>query len=70
MPNKSRHTGWALALGVGLGAAAGVIAGHIGVWLAIGVAIGMALGATFKRREPACPECDAIHRTHELHNAK
>jgi hypothetical protein len=65
MNNKSKSTGWALALGAGLGAAAGVAAGHIGVWLAIGVAIGVAVGAAFGRREAKCPECSAVYRANQ-----
>jgi uncharacterized membrane protein YgaE (UPF0421/DUF939 family) len=65
MENKSKHTGWGIALGAALGAAAGVLAGHMVVWLAMGVAIGIVLGATFRRKEPACPQCAAIHRMHQ-----
>ena len=66
MTNKSKHTGLGLALGAAVGAVFGVVAGHVGAWLAIGVAIGMVLGATFRRKETECPECAAVHRTHEL----
>ena len=65
MTNNSKHAGLGIALGAGLGAALGVIAGNIGAWLAIGVAIGMVLGASFRRKEPGCPECAAIHESHE-----
>jgi hypothetical protein len=66
MPNKRKHTGMGIALGAALGAAAGVLAGHIAIWLGIGIAIGMALGATVRRAERECPECAAIHKTHDL----
>ena len=65
MTNKSKHTGLGLALGAALGAVFGVIAGHMGVWLAVGLAIGILLGASFRSREPQCPQCAAIHRSHE-----
>ena len=66
MTNKSKHTGLGLALGAALGAVFGMLAGHVGAWLAIGIAIGMLLGATTQRKEPECPECAQVHRTHEL----
>jgi hypothetical protein len=66
MSNKSNHAGIGLALGAALGAVLGIAAGHIGAWLAIGVAIGMLLGASFRRRQPTCPECAQIHRIHEM----
>jgi hypothetical protein len=69
MKYKSKSTGWGLALGAVLGAAFGIAAGHVGAWLAIGVAIGMLLGATMRRREPACPQCEAVHRMHEMKSA-
>lgn len=65
MESKPKHAGWGIALGAALGAVFGVVAGHVGVWLAIGVAIGMALGVSMKRKEPACPECAAMHRVHQ-----
>ncbi len=65
MANKSKYTGWGLALGAALGVAFGVAAGHIGVWLAIGLAVGMALGYSGRRKEPGCPECAELHRAHE-----
>jgi len=65
MKNKSNYTAWGLSLGAALGVAVGVMAGNVGVWLAIGVAIGMVLGAAFRRREPACPQCAAVHRMHQ-----
>jgi hypothetical protein len=65
MTNKSKPTGLGLALGAALGAVAGVLAGHIGVWLAIGVAIGMLLGRTFRRPATGCPECAALHESHQ-----
>lgn len=66
MERKSKHTGLGLALGAALGAVFGVVAGHMGVWLAVGLAIGMALGASFQRKETGCPECAALHRTHQI----
>jgi hypothetical protein len=66
MANKSKHAGWGIALGAALGTVFGVMAGHIGIWLAIGVAIGMVLGASFRRKETQCPECQQIHRAHEM----
>jgi predicted RNA-binding Zn-ribbon protein involved in translation (DUF1610 family) len=63
--NKSKYTGLGIALGAGLGAVAGVLAGHIAIWLAIGIAIGMMLSVSFRRTEERCPECAAIHRSHE-----
>ena len=66
MERKPKFTGLGIALGAALGAVFGVVAGHMGVWLAVGVAIGMAIGMTFRRREPHCPECAAIHRAHEI----
>ena len=53
-------------MGAALGAVAGAMAGNIGVWLAIGVAIGMAIGLSVRRKTPDCPECEALHRAHEL----
>ena len=63
--NKSKHTGLGIALGAGLGTVAGVLAGHIALWLSIGIAIGVAIGTTFRRKESECPECAAVHRSHE-----
>lgn len=54
-----------MVMGAALGAVFGMLAGHVGAWLAIGVAIGMLLGASMRRKEPECPECAVIHRTHE-----
>ncbi|HEV3512891.1 MAG TPA: hypothetical protein VGS05_14390 [Candidatus Sulfotelmatobacter sp.] len=65
MESKRKPAGLAVALGAVLGAVFGVMAGHVGVWLAVGVAIGMAIGMTFRRQQPQCPECAAIHRAHE-----
>jgi predicted lysophospholipase L1 biosynthesis ABC-type transport system permease subunit len=65
MASKPKLTGLGLALGAALGTVVGVLAGHMGVWLAIGVAIGVAIGATFRTKAMACPECEALHRTHE-----
>ena len=53
-------------MGAALGTVFGILAGHVGAWLAIGVAIGMVLGASMRKKEPACPECAAIHRVHEM----
>ena len=61
---NAKYTGWGLALGAALGAAFGVAAGHIGVWLAVGVAVGMALGYRVRAKGAACPQCEAMHRTH------
>ena len=66
MTNKSKLTGWGMAGGAVLGAVLGVIAGHVGAWLAIGVGIGMLLGASFRRKPTECPQCEQIHRSHEL----
>jgi lipoprotein signal peptidase len=66
MSSKSKLHGLGIALGAALGAVFGVLAGHVGVWLAIGIAIGMLLGATFRRKETDCPQCEQIHRAHEL----
>lgn len=65
MTSKSKYAGWTIALGAVLGAVFGVIAGNVGVWLAIGLVIGLAIGMSFRRRKADCPECAAIHRTHE-----
>jgi uncharacterized membrane protein YgaE (UPF0421/DUF939 family) len=65
MERKPKFAGLGIALGAALGAVFGVVAGHMGVWLAVGVAIGMAIGMTVRRREPQCPECEAIHRVHQ-----
>ncbi len=66
MTNKSKLTGWGMAMGAVMGAVLGVIAGHVGAWLAIGVAIGMLLGASFRRKPTDCPECAQIHRAHGM----
>lgn len=65
MTSKPKFAGLGLALGALLGAVFGILAGHVGAWLAIGVAIGMLLGASFRRKEPACPQCAAMHRVHQ-----
>jgi lipoprotein signal peptidase len=65
MANTSKLTGLGIALGMALGAAFGVFAGHMAVWLAMGIAIGIALGAAFRRKEPECAECAAMHKIHE-----
>ncbi len=66
MTNKSKLNGLGIVLGALLGAVFGVVAGHVGIWLAIGVAIGMLLGTTFRRKQTDCPQCEQIHRAHEL----
>ncbi len=66
MTNKSKHTGWGIALGAGLGAVFGVLAGNMGVWLVIGVVIGMLIGASFRRKETDCPQCAQVHRAHAM----
>ena len=65
MPSKPKNAGLGIALGAALGAVFGVIAGNMGVWLAIGVAIGVAIGASWKQKGPNCPDCAAIHSSHE-----
>lgn len=65
MNSKSKYAGWTIALGAGLGAVFGVMVGNMGVWLAIGLAIGVAIGMSFRSKKADCPECAAIHRTHE-----
>jgi hypothetical protein len=66
MAHKSNLTGLGIALGAALGAVAGVMAGHIAIWLGVGIAIGMVLGASVRGRQHDCPECAAIHQTHEM----
>ena len=66
MNSKPKLTGLGIVLGAALGAVFGVVAGHMGIWLAAGIAIGLALGPLFRRREPGCPQCEALHRTHEV----
>jgi uncharacterized membrane protein YoaK (UPF0700 family) len=63
--NKAKYTGLGIALGAALGTVAGVMAGHIALWLSIGIAIGVAIGASFRRKGSECPECVAVHRSHE-----
>jgi len=65
MKAKPRYGGLGIALGAALGAVFGVIAGNVGVWLAVGIAIGVAIGASWKRKGPACPDCEALHQSHE-----
>jgi hypothetical protein len=65
MKVKPRYGGLGIALGAALGAVFGVIAGNVGVWLAVGIAIGVAIGASWKRKGPDCPDCAAIHSSHE-----
>jgi hypothetical protein len=66
MANKSKYTGLGITLGAALGVAVGVLAGHVAIWLGTGIAIGVVLGASFRRAEKECPECAALHRTHEM----
>ncbi len=66
--NKSKYTGLGIAFGAGLGTVAGVLAGHIALWLSIGIAIGVAVGASFRRKGNECPECAAVHPSHEGKN--
>ena len=66
MNRKPKFAGLAIALGAALGAVAGAMAGNMGVWLAIGVAIGLVIGMSTRRKKPDCPECEALHRMHEL----
>jgi len=66
MNHKRKYAGWGIALGAALGAIAGAMAGNMGVWLAIGVAIGVAIGFSARPKTSECPECEALHRTHEL----
>jgi predicted lysophospholipase L1 biosynthesis ABC-type transport system permease subunit len=63
MNKPSTQIGLGIALGAGIGAATGVFAGNIAIWLAVGIAIGVAIGSSF--RGTKCPECDAVHKTHE-----
>jgi hypothetical protein len=65
MASKSKHTGLGIALGAALGAVAGVLAGHVAIWLGIGIAIGTVLGASVRRAQNQCPECAALHRSHD-----
>ena len=65
MPSKQKNAGLGIALGAALGAVFGVIAGNMGVWLAVGIAIGVAIGASWKRKGPACPDCEAVHSAHQ-----
>ena len=64
MTRKSNFKGLGIALGAALGAVLGAIAGHMGVWLAVGVAIGLAIGFSSRGKSVACPDCEALHRTH------
>jgi len=64
MERKSKYAGLGIALGAVLGVVFGLVAGHVGAWLAIGVAIGMLLGASMRRKQPGCPQCEAMHRVH------
>jgi hypothetical protein len=66
MTTKSKLNGFGIALGALLGAVFGVLAGHVGAWLAVGVAIGMLLGASIRRKAADCPQCEQLHRAHEM----
>jgi len=68
MEGKPKHAWLGIALGAALGILAGVLVGHVAIWLGLGVVIGMLMGATVRRKETECPECAAMHRTHELKN--
>ena len=68
MTRKSNFKGLGIALGAALGAVLGAIAGNMGVWLAIGVAIGVGIGFSVRRKTSDCPECEALHRKHQLGN--
>ena len=65
MKVKPRYAGLGIALGAALGAVFGVIAGNVGVWLAVGIAIGVAIGASWKRKGSDCPDCKALHSSHD-----
>ena len=69
MNRKPKFAGLGIALGAGLGAVAGAIAGNMGVWLAIGVAIGLLIGISARRKPTECPQCEALHRTHDVSNS-
>ena len=64
MNNQSKYPGLGIALGAALGAIAGILAGNVGIWLAVGIAIGVAVGASLRKKEPECPQCEAMHRVH------
>ena len=64
MNRKPKYAGVGIALGAALGAVAGAMAGNMGMWLAIGVAIGLVIGASMRRKQPGCPQCEALHRVH------
>lgn len=66
MNRKPKYAGLGIALGAALGAVAGAMAGNMGMWLAIGVAIGLVIGLSSRRKAVDCPECEALHRAHEL----
>jgi hypothetical protein len=66
MNRKPKYAGLGIALGAALGAVAGMMAGNMGVWLAIGVAIGLVIGLSSRRKPTECPQCEAMHRQHEL----
>ncbi|HXJ86999.1 MAG TPA: hypothetical protein VMS18_09300 [Candidatus Binatia bacterium] len=66
MNRKPKYAGLGIALGAALGAVAGVLAGNMGIWLSIGVVIGLVIGLSSRRKEPPCPECEAVHRAHQL----
>ena len=64
MRSKPKHAGLGIALGAVLGAVFGVVAGNVGVWLVVGVAIGVAIGAAWRRKQPECQQCAAMHQSH------
>ena len=64
MTNKSKLTGFGIALGAALGTAFGVAVGHMAVWLAVGVAVGLALGTWANRKPAECPMCEELHPEH------
>ena len=66
MNNKPKYAGWVIAIGALIGAIAGALAGNMGLWLALGVAIGLAIGFSSRRKVTDCPQCEEVHRTHEL----
>ena len=65
MNRKPKYAGLGVALGAALGAVAGAMAGNMGVWLAIGVAIGLVIGTSTRSKQPTCPQCAALHGSHE-----
>ena len=65
MTGKPKYPGLGIALGAALGVLAGILAGNVGIWLAVGIAIGVAVGASYRKKEPECQQCAALHRIHE-----